>query len=657
MLTSKRILILSLFIFAATIAFLQQGLSVRQDSGSFIVEPSMYTAGQFGSWTATYTVGSEGIEEGGMVTIEFPHSWHIYPWLYKMRREATPDGKPAPPWRASKDKAEQIDRPADWHYVGGKVSRPGVRVSTMIKRNGLDNEIERFSRLFTITVEEGELIEGDKVVLEYKRTSAPPISEVNVINIAVDGDGDGQYELRPASAEVEILPSYERGAMIIAPSRVQAGTPVEFTVAALDQFSNSTEKFDGQFRFSASDPKAELPAPYDFQPVDKGRKTLTATFQTPGVHYITGHDNKHLASLGLLSNPIDVTAEKPAYNIYWGDLHSHCEISHDGNGRAVTAFEYARDVSRLDFYTLTDHTVHITDAEWEETQQLVRRYHDPGRFVTMLANEWSARAPYGHNNVIYYDDRAEIIRMPFVNQLPELWKRLEGKRVFTLPHKTAPGVTWNFKHPLRTSIEIYSMWGNSEFYGAENKYEDVDYFGNPGAGPGPHYARDAWEAGQRIGVLGGSDDHLAHPGQIFGGLSAVIAPELTRDALHTSVNKRHTYATTGHRMLLYFTINGHLMGDVISLGENEYPTIHVTASALDNIGKLEVMRWDGREWSAVYEYSAQSRHADISFTDTGYTRSSIYYVRVIQEREYKNVMEYRGRWVMAWSSPIWVEKS
>lgn len=646
----------TILVTAATCLFLQKSFGIRQDAGSLTVYPDEVTAGQYGSWSAEYIVGTERIGKGGRIAFEFPHSWHTYPWLFQMKPEQFSDKKPKPGWRSSKDKAWQINHPDKWNYAGVTTSRQDVRLSLNIVKYGLDQIPERFSRTFLIEVVEGELHERDRVTLECKRTSAPAISEVSIIRAAVDADGNGNYELQPASFEVTVRAEQAKAARIIVPSRVRINTPVEFAVVTLDRHANAAEGYDGQFSFTVTDPNAAVPDPYYFKPSDKGWKTFPITFKTPGIHYITATDNKYIANFDLLSNPIEVTEEEPDMQIYWGDLHSHTEISTDGNGRPLTACTYARDISRLDFYAITDHTVTVSPEEWESTRQLMQQFHVPGTFVTFLAYEWSGGYPYGHNNVFHTDIREGIIRRPGVNKLSELWSMLEGKDCFTIPHRTGNNVRWELKHPLRSSIEIYSLHGSSEFYNCPNKYDDVSFtLAGPGLA-GPHYARDAWAMGQVIGVIASGDDHQSHPGKNYHGVAAVIAPELTREAIYEAIYDRHTYGTTGHRILLEFTINGHMMGDVFDIESGALPEIHVKAAAMDKIGLVEVMRWDGREWKAVYQNSTDALTVDAAFIDTEYSSSSIYYLRLMQHQPYVNVQEYRPRWVMAWSSPIWVNQ-
>ncbi len=73
---------------------------------------------------------------------------------------------------------------------------------------------------------------------------------------------------------------------------------------------------------------------------------------------------------------------------------------------------------------------------------------------------------------------------------------------------------------------------------------------------------DALRRGYRFGVIAGSDSvdgrpGNSHPGHmgvrnVRGGLTAMLAPALTRAALWDALGKRRCYATTGERILLEF---------------------------------------------------------------------------------------------------------
>jgi hypothetical protein len=373
------------------------------------------------------------------------------------------------------------------------------------------------------------------------------------------------------------------------------------------------------------------------------------------------------------SNPIDV-GDISRLNIYWGDLHSHSNHSKDGAGEAETAFAYARDVAVLDFYALTDHGAGdwqpdgkywkgLTPREWQENKEMVKRYNEPGRFVTFLACEWSGASPYGHHNVFYRNLEGIPFGRDKYLKVEDVWRPLKSRDAFTVPHHT--GLTWlvesgpfvdyvdwrlSRNDSLRTAIEIYSLWGSSEYFGNSMSYDHYDVRGIITSYDGPSYARDGWALGHYIGSVAGSDDHNSHPGQIHGGLTAVLAPELKRDAIFDAILQRHTYATTGERILLDFTINGSMMGDHLKLRTDESPEIHAKAVGTDRIELVEVMKYDGKKWMVSRQVEPQSKQVEIAFADHELTGSALYYVRLKQWKAVQN------REVWAWSSPIWVTK-
>ena len=62
---------------------------------------------------------------------------------------------------------------------------------------------------------------------------------------------------------------------------------------------------------------------------------------------------KFIVFLVLLALLISTT-DAVAYNVYYGQLHSHTRIS-DGTGSPAQAYEYARDTAGLDFFSIADH--------------------------------------------------------------------------------------------------------------------------------------------------------------------------------------------------------------------------------------------------------------------------------------------------------------
>lgn len=167
----------------------------------------------------------------------------------------------------------------------------------------------------------------------------------------------------------------------------------------------------------------------------------------------------------------------PEEKLYWGEIHTHTALS-DGNGSPEENFQIAR--SHLDFWAMADHAYdpevfnfdyrtrgparEILNDRWGEVQDLCRSHEDPGRFIPLLAYEWT-NYRYGHHNV-YYLDYDQPIRMP--PTLPELYDSLRNVEALVIPHHGGYpvgicGKDWDFHDDdLSPFVEIYSLHGSSE---------------------------------------------------------------------------------------------------------------------------------------------------------------------------------------------------
>ena len=129
---------------------------------------------------------------------------------------------------------------------------------------------------------------------------------------------------------------------------------------------------------------------------------------------------------------------------------------------------------------------------------------------------------------------------------------------------------------------------------------------------------------------------MADPGRR--GLTAVIADTLTRKAIMAALSLRRCYATTGPRVQLSFTINGHFMGEDIFT--DVAPNIGVVFNSPVNINTVEIIKNNRMAHVAIY---VNTTSGVVSWTDTNFTYSSCYYIRLRTESS-----------GLIWSSPIWV---
>ncbi len=283
-------------------------------------------------------------------------------------------------------------------------------------------------------------------------------------------------------------------------------------------------------------------------------------FKTPGFHFIRIKD--HESGVETLSNPVYVTESEPENRIFWGDPHWQTFFS-DGIRCPEELYAFARDEAFLDFGAISDHMEAITERQWDYFMMVTNDYNQPGRFATLVGQEWTSMK-YGHRNVYIDGDYMEAVRSddPRFDTLEKLWNHLNGTGAVLIPHHTASekmGCDWSYgwNPELETSVEIYSGWGSSETGKDNGNLYPIKNFKGELAG---QHVIDALDRGFRLGFIGGGDihdgrpgeklKHLKYPGSYKGGISACIAPSLNRKNIFKSIKERQTYATTQSRIYL-----------------------------------------------------------------------------------------------------------
>jgi hypothetical protein len=527
------------------VEYLRAGLDLEHhpsDGGgrAWLEDATAAVAGGSGRWTIVYEAGPLGIAEGGMLFLQASPFWDWstpqttyldYPGFTEVSTVA--DGVELD--------AETVDAQLLGVRVGGRALRAGERVRIVYGAGPAGARNDRYA-------ERGERLW-----------------------IAVDGDGDGVRKVVSASPSLTVAPGPPARLLLILPSTAHPGDAVRLTVAVVDGVGNSGVELTGEIHLEASEGEGvELPASVKLTAADRGRKTVEVTPSKSGVVRLsaTGPDG-----LTAESNPLQVSTA--GARILWADLHNHSNFS-DGTGVPEDLFLYARDVAALDVFTLTDHDhwgVRFLDQHpdmWEEIQELTERFHEPGRFVTLLGFEWTNWI-YGHRHVLYFQDRGEVHSSvdPQTETPVLLWAALResGSQAMTIAHHSAGGpvsIDWSIPPDpeFEPVTEIASVHGSSEALDSPA----LIYSPVPG-----NFVRDALGLGYRLGFVGSSDSHDGHPGLAHlaspsSGLAAILAEDLTREAVYEALKSRRVYATTGQRILLRVAFGGHPMGATIAVG-------------------------------------------------------------------------------------------
>ncbi len=298
--------------------------------------------------------------------------------------------------------------------------------------------------------------------------------------------------------------------------------------------------------------------------------------------------------------------ERPAsagYTVYFGDLHNHSAVGY-AQGSMERAFDIAHN--HLDFFAFTPHGwwpdighyennieekwlkgFEVTRERWPEVIEMVRQYDQPGVFPVIAGYEWHHRA-LGDVHILFPDLHvAEYVR---INDLRELQQWAKKRGALLIPHHPGNrqghrGANIAYRDPeVSPVIEMFSEWGCAEHDRAPYPYVRHTEAGRWTRNTIQYYLAQ----GHRFGVIASTDDHLGYPGGYREGLAAILAKELTREAIFDALRNRRCYAVTGDRIVLDFQINGQRMGRELPYARKR--RIAVAATGWDQIDRVEVLK-------------------------------------------------------------------
>ncbi len=428
-----------------------------------------------------------------------------------------------------------------------------------------------------------------------------------------------------------------------AEARPLAGRPGRLTVAVVDANGNPCADFVGTVALAAST-GCDLPPSHAFLATDRGSRTFAVTAPAGVVTRFSASFD----GLEAVSNPVlPRSVDEPG--IFFGDIHSHCEISGDGVGDPDLGYEYARRFFGLDFAALSDHSPR--GVRWEELTAAARRHNAPGQFVTISGYEWSNTVG-GHRN-IYYPDLAGPGFAPGIeNNTTAWWNRLAKRdiRALIIPHHTNTEATqikangrpawgpadWSaVNHTYQRLVEICQNRGSFEVPGGPIKELRV-MRADRGAS-----VQTALAKGHRLGFIGSTDTHSGRPGN-GAARCVILSLELARGSLWHALHDRRCYATTGAHILVFLSLNGHPMGSVLPAGSLGGPR----RLAWRVVGTGPVRRVDLLRRNRVVKSWSGGGKDDLS--------AAFRFAPPLDGREWWYVRVLQEDTQIAWSSPIWI---
>jgi len=588
------------------------------------------------------------LDPGDEVACQLPHSWTA------LRNGPT------------YTKQFQTVDPAGEHYV--TIQAPDALFEVEIKRRHLpDDTVTRHGRRFVGELTEGTVYADDPVRIRCANTNAPYLAGEEPVWIRVTGE-------RPTDEPtLTVTPGDAEAIRIVAPSVVRPGERFPVIVVSLDAYGNRSETAYTDNHLLLDDGTVVA---HDLSFV--GSTRVRTALSDEGVY--------RFEFAGTRSNPVRVSTD--ASRVFWGDIHAHTGLSHDGQGR--TPYGYARDVSGLDFAAVTDHVESLGEFGDSQVLDWAASANEPGRFVTLPAFEVALPDEYGGAHYNFYFRSVEAFHdmrhrdlVKTVTEGPEQDAPDPSEMMFFSHHTGINGYPCDITD-LATpeycpAVEIYSHHGQSEYYAPQhvlgyefNRLRKPERRVNSSV-HGPHYVQNFWAQGYRLAAIGSSDDHCAQPGRRHNGIAGVRADDLSRAEIFDGLGRRDCYGTTGERILLEFSVGDTRMGGVRSAESGETLEVSLAVHGTDLLVTVEVLRHrfseddgfvpvmsevpDARPAksddgelattpNAGQHQRSETMDAEYSLECTANT-NCLYYARVTQAP--------LERPAMAWSSPVWVD--
>ncbi|MCW5630373.1 MAG: DUF3604 domain-containing protein [Rhodoferax sp.] len=479
-------------------------------------------AGAFTSLTLTYTAGYFGIDDTGSLKI--------------VHRFASDMGK------------MQFADPKGWNYVTAEASNGAV----LELRYDQKGNIRPWDKTLSIRVQRGFLREGDTIVVRIGdtrqgspgirvQTFTEPTFEFKVL---VDAFATYNFVELPVQPWIPVVAGPAVSFKAVLPTERRIGQPFTLGFKGEDKWGNLSHQVSGRFTLEPSMPVRGLPDAVDVQHGNLSTLLEGLTVEQAGELRITVRDAH--GAVVCRSNPLRIS-EAGDLLPYWADLHGQSEET-IGTNSARELMEFARDRAFLDAMSHQGNDFQITTPFWNELNRLSAEFNEDGRFIMFPGYEWSGNTGLGGDrNVLFRDEGRQIHRSHHAlvedlgdvdtdaNSAADLFKALADENCVVFAHIGGRYADITVAHDSRIerSIEIHSDWGTFEWL-----------------------LEDAFAQGYRVGILANSDGHkgrhgASHPGAslfgAYGGLSCLLATELTRDGLFDALRRRHHYATTGCR--------------------------------------------------------------------------------------------------------------
>ncbi|MFP6592921.1 MAG: hypothetical protein VCE12_20615 [Candidatus Latescibacterota bacterium] len=455
-----------------------------------------------------------------------------------------------------------------------------------------------------VIVDKGVFARGDSFIVRLGDTRGGGCgSEVfwsataGQLLLAIDATGAGSFVGAGAPLAFRVVHhAAPRLLRLLGPSVAAVNEAFDLHVGLFDRNGNPCEDFAGSINFTPEETVDGLPRRVELSSGDGGVKIVEGVrLRSAGVFRLRGTSG----SLNAATNPI-LVENAPPRRVFWGDVHAHgwgdstMHLMHLRSDRLDPAARHAqaRRLGRLDFSCpapMSMDPLH-RDEIFGAYRAACAEHDEPGRYVPFLAYEAHPKA--GDRQVIFRDYGDEATPPPMREPIETVVEHYGARDdVLLQVHIGGDPPHWDVYRPARERfLEVCSGFGCAEWL-----------------------LQEALQLGFEPGVCAASDLHLGWMGgprsvETFRGrfgqkyplrqrdsaygtgpITAIHAPELTRDSLWKAIEARHTAGTSGARMILDLRLGDAQAGDCVTVEAGDTLDLHFSVFACAPLARVDVI--------------------------------------------------------------------
>lgn len=610
----------------------------RSLAGTSSISPCRLFAGQAATFTLRYHAGPEGLRAGCKVRFSVP-------FFFSLPQAEDPEG-------AGYTRILKSDCEAAIDYITGCYNMH-ARQDIVVR---IDSDLEpEQSIILSYRTEKGTIVSkywAGEINPHHEEAVPPFWASVST------GPWDRFAPLEKGNCHtLEIVPREPEHLHLFLPGRRRRGETLSLRGTVTDRYGNIPQR---RRPFTMNFELVLLTADHNEQTLEMlpglleehNRFSLDLPDLAPGVYRAEAR-RAETGEVVARSNPLEILADNdPRLPLYWGGVHAHSEMS-DGINDFTEMHRRARDDGALDFFTSADHEMHLTPNDWAQMQDIAQHFNAPGQFCTLCGYESLS------TTIFTSRERLEELRIHVdAGSIQHYFDHFkDDEDVVMGPHGHRDYLAeFKYHEPkVNRFLNIYSVWGACDLPGTEltsTKLQPEKYAAT---------ARDYLDTGARFGFQGGGDCHCGRGGfsnydrngqgtttidqyplhDFHDGLTAAIMPALDRQDLVACMRQRHTYATSGSRILLDFSLGGVNMGE-----EGAVPgsaLCRFSVHACGEIREISIVR----NGEVVKRLEGTGLDMEGAWEDSEAPEGESYYWLHVVQKDAE----------AAWSSPIWIERS